>query len=879
WARVVYSPEQQRFLVAYTKILGATSHQRTARFLSYNAGSPAFLTDEIPVATFRDAGNAAGVAYSPGAGVFLVSWYVWAPNPTPQSYVAALAPNGTIVTPSTLLTDPADGQSDPNIACNTTGRCLIVGYSWGNTNGGRNTIWGRFIDGAAAAVGANSFVVDSAAIEGDGAATFNPATGQFVVTFVRDFKTIWSKTVDVNGGLGSATLLKQSTNSAEDGGGFGLPSLAYNSTSQSFLLTMGSWWGKACALQLTSSGTPTGATDCVPGGFEATHYTVAVADPGRGRFAMFDNQAYAVIRATIYQVGSGAGGGGGGGTAPTITTQPLSPSIANGATATLTVAATGTTPLSYQWYLGTSPNTGSPIGGATAASYTTPALTSTTSYWVRVSNAIGTANSTTATVTVAPAGTAPTITTQPLSPSIANGATATLTVAATGTTPLSYQWYLGTSPSTASPIGGATAASYTTPALTSTTSYWVRVSNAIGTANSTTATVTVAPAGGGGGGGGAPPSGTLTRALGPTTVADDSRRLVRFDAAFDSINNVYLVVWGTQSSGPVNGQFVGQDGGPIGARFAISTGSQQAGWARVVYSPEQQRFLVAYTKVLGATSHQRTARFLSYNAGSPAFLTSEIPVATFRDPGNSAGIAYSPGAGVFLVTWHVWAPNPTPQSFVAALAPDGTIVTPSTLLTDTTDGQSDPHIACNTTGRCLVVGYSWGNNNGGRNTIWGRFVDGAAAAVGANSFVVDSAPIEGEAAVVFSPPTGQFLVTFIRDFKTIWGKTVGPTGTLGTATLLKQSTNSAVDGGGFGLPSVAYNSATQTMMLTMGTWSGLACAQQLSASGALIGATDCPSGTSAVATTSVADPNLGRFLLLDNMNYTRIRSTVYQIAP
>jgi uncharacterized repeat protein (TIGR03803 family) len=84
---------------------------------------------------------------------------------------------------------------------------------------------------------------------------------------------------------------------------------------------------------------------------------------------------------------------------PTITTQPLSQAIASGQTATLSVMASGDG-LSYQWYVGTTGTATNPIAGATASSYTTPALTSTTSYWVRVSNSAGTADSNSATITV-----------------------------------------------------------------------------------------------------------------------------------------------------------------------------------------------------------------------------------------------------------------------------------------------------------------------------------------------------------------------------------------------------------------------------------------------------------------------------------------------
>ena len=57
-----------------------------------------------------------------------------------------------------------------------------------------------------------------------------------------------------------------------------------------------------------------------------------------------------------------SGGGGGGDVAPTIGTQPQDSTIVSGATATLTVAAAGTGPLSYQWYQGVAGDTSIPVG-------------------------------------------------------------------------------------------------------------------------------------------------------------------------------------------------------------------------------------------------------------------------------------------------------------------------------------------------------------------------------------------------------------------------------------------------------------------------------------------------------------------------------------
>jgi hypothetical protein len=175
-------------------------------------------------------------------------------------------------------------------------------------------------------------------------------------------------------------------------------------------------------------------------------------------------------------------------TAPVITAQPASSTINSGQTATLSVTATGGG-LSYQWYEGVSGTTTTPVG-TNGSTFTTPALTATKSYWVRVTSTCGTASSTTATVIVCvPAS----ITTQPASQVIASGGTATLTVTAGGTGPFSYQWYEGASGTTTTPVG-TNSASFTTAALTAAKSYWVRVTGACGTASSNTATVSICSA-------------------------------------------------------------------------------------------------------------------------------------------------------------------------------------------------------------------------------------------------------------------------------------------------------------------------------------------------------------------------------------------------
>jgi hypothetical protein len=90
--------------------------------------------------------------------------------------------------------------------------------------------------------------------------------------------------------------------------------------------------------------------------------------------------------------------------APQITSQP-SPAISQvgpGQSVTLSVTATGTGTLSYQWYSGLTPNTTNPVPGATSSTFTAPPQTvgGQYLYWVQVSNASGVVNSLNATVTV-----------------------------------------------------------------------------------------------------------------------------------------------------------------------------------------------------------------------------------------------------------------------------------------------------------------------------------------------------------------------------------------------------------------------------------------------------------------------------------------------
>lgn len=100
-------------------------------------------------------------------------------------------------------------------------------------------------------------------------------------------------------------------------------------------------------------------------------------------------------------------GGSGTATCTTLGVAPVSAtatSIDSGDSTTLSVTPSGTGLFTYQWYEGTSGDTGAPIAGATAASVTvTPSVT--TKYWVQITLSDGQVeNSETITITISTSG-------------------------------------------------------------------------------------------------------------------------------------------------------------------------------------------------------------------------------------------------------------------------------------------------------------------------------------------------------------------------------------------------------------------------------------------------------------------------------------------
>jgi pectate lyase len=173
--------------------------------------------------------------------------------------------------------------------------------------------------------------------------------------------------------------------------------------------------------------------------------------------------------------------------APSIITQPQDQTnILPGATATFSVVAGGSEPLSYQWYY----NANTLLTNATDSTLTLNNVQAANagSYSVTVSNIAGGVVSSNAFLTVNSSPVAPTFISQPASQIVVAGSTVAFSAQAAGTAPISYQWNKN-----GTPVAGATSTSLTVTNVQTTNagSYTLTASNSVGAATSDAAVLTV----------------------------------------------------------------------------------------------------------------------------------------------------------------------------------------------------------------------------------------------------------------------------------------------------------------------------------------------------------------------------------------------------
>lgn len=312
--------------------------------------------------------------------------------------------------------------------------------------------------------------------------------------------------------------------------------------------------------------------------------------------------------------------------APEFTLQPQ-PQIAQaGGSASFSAAAVGSGTLAYQWR-----RNGVPIAGANGASFTIGAVSATDAgnYDVQVSNNIATVQSSTATLALVTAPTAPQTTLSPIGRTAVVGGSATFTAAATGAPAPGYQWRKN---GVAIPGANGATLSFSSVQAGDAALYDVVFTNSAGTATTASAALTV-----------------ITRSYSGTYFGTYSGGLGSWALYVRDDNTGVFLSYLPFSSAPIMSLnvIVGDNGQFTFSQSAIAEGGEAGGPARA--AALQPVTLTATIGANGIVSGDVTGGAVGTLSGTVAPVNGgTLGVAGFYQAGSSANSA---------VTYTIAGPN------------------------------------------------------------------------------------------------------------------------------------------------------------------------------------------------------------------------------
>ena len=312
---------------------------------------------------------------------------------------------------------------------------------------------------------------------------------------------------------------------------------------------------------------------------------------------------------------------------PAITSHPVSQDVATGDSIELSVTATGTAPLIYQWQ-----KNGVDIPGATSAqlSLANISLADAGQYRASVSNEVKQVFSLTGRLTVQATLTPPNIIQQPQSQETTVGETATFSISAGGTPPLSYQWRHNNDVIEGA---GSEILSINNSQLDDTGIYTVVVTNNAGEATSANATLTVVEA---------PPVILAPVILQqPQSLTVEANNPARFEVVAEGINIQYQwsrngqVLSGATDSSLVIGSTSNSDSGDYRVTLSNQGGTTTSNIALLTVNEPNPPVgdLTIVTAPLSQTVAPGADVTFSVIAESPASLTYQWQLGNFNIPG------------------------------------------------------------------------------------------------------------------------------------------------------------------------------------------------------------------------------------------------------
>jgi uncharacterized repeat protein (TIGR02543 family) len=307
-------------------------------------------------------------------------------------------------------------------------------------------------------------------------------------------------------------------------------------------------------------------------------------------------------------------------------------------------------------------------------------------------------------------------------------------------------------------------------------------------------------------GGQPPPDGNVP--TGPADVTSGYSSM--FHVAFDSVNQVYLVVW---DGGPPKGRFLNKQGLPIGDPFNIAVPGEPAGWTNVGFGgpPDKPRFVVTYT-IGNGTNNPKMARLVTYRAGTAPDVSAAIKVTDLYTQWNGSETARPVWTGQqFILSWSVSASaTSTANTAVIGMDVNGNFTTSVQLLGDNLDHEVSASIACGPD-ICLATGFAAGLPFGGRGGSWARLFDAHTLAPLRSVIYLDdhSGLMENQRAA-FNSATGQFETTWVRWRAHVDFRRVNTDGTTGPLDLTK-----SLGPASFGQMAMVYNAKAGATLLAL----------------------------------------------------------------
>jgi hypothetical protein len=296
--------------------------------------------------------------------------------------------------------------------------------------------------------------------------------------------------------------------------------------------------------------------------------------------------------------------------------------------------------------------------------------------------------------------------------------------------------------------------------------------------------------------------------------------------AYDSINHVYLVV---SSNGVVNGRFVGRDGTPLGAPFAIQGNPGIfAHFPNVAFSKDANNgsggFLVTWNESDSSAQVFLHGRMVGFPQGGPYGADNVLT----GDPGwweESPYIAYSTSSQEFLVVERMIGyliRGTRVSNSATALAPSFTI-------SQTNNFEDNPSAAYNPVTNQYLVCWKGYANPGNFGFVDCRLVQAGTGQllggptrlqVSGGTYITDT---------TYNPATNQFLVTWYDSTTTAtntYGRLVNADATLPGSVIAVSSRWKGYDGLG-----VAYNNISRTFFMVSYCNTTEDCGVELTAAG------------------------------------------------